>query len=298
MWANSKSSIGLDRKLRSHRSTGDLNKLAAARGDDPYDGLLSSRPGVSRVVSDTDAYSSSGYLSRCIIRVMAGEVPESSPSPASGCLLQRRKDRDRSTHLPHRQNLASKRCSEAFSNVKEVRTTMYDRFTERRLHLRLCAIVPGKLILLHHLYNNMHVQTDNYTRSGYGGEYIRAQKLSGDEVGLCYGYVIYESGFEPAVASNVRGHGFCVAFYYSDDLAPVCHSATRWMVCKCDCQPHAWHVLTMTLTVRRCILLRSLGTKDLESQNIPDHVELSGRQRILHHEGVHAGEDEGWDASR
>jgi hypothetical protein len=43
--------MGLDRKLRSHRSTGDLNKMVMDQNEDPYEGRLAARAGVDRTVS-------------------------------------------------------------------------------------------------------------------------------------------------------------------------------------------------------------------------------------------------------
>jgi hypothetical protein len=45
--------FGLDRKLKSHRSTGDLNKLMD-RNQDPYEDALASQAGVPRKVSRSD----------------------------------------------------------------------------------------------------------------------------------------------------------------------------------------------------------------------------------------------------
>jgi len=50
LWSSGKAAIGLDRKLKSHRSTGDLNKMMAINHD-PHEDALHSQSDVTRLVS-------------------------------------------------------------------------------------------------------------------------------------------------------------------------------------------------------------------------------------------------------
>jgi len=53
--------FGLDRKLKSHRSTGDLNKLMQ-RSQDPYEDALASQTSVHKKVSELDEITSQTHV--------------------------------------------------------------------------------------------------------------------------------------------------------------------------------------------------------------------------------------------
>jgi hypothetical protein len=60
-WSSSRVTFGLDRKLKSHRSTGDLNKLME-RSQDPYEDALASQTNVHRKVSAVHKVTSETHI--------------------------------------------------------------------------------------------------------------------------------------------------------------------------------------------------------------------------------------------